>query len=231
MTAGAATVLVMMAHPDDPEFFCGGTLARWAREGREICYVLATSGEKGSDDGALTTAEMGARREAEQRAAADVVGVREIIFLRHRDGELVSDLALRRQLVRAIRLCRPEVVVTTDPQRYVVGDRRLNHPDHRAMGDAVLAAVFPAAANVRFFPELWQVEGLAPHGPREVYIANPEQPNHEVDFTDLIEVKIEAIRQHKSQLADPAAQLDRVRQRAARDGGRYVESFRRIVLR
>ena len=231
MTAGAATVLVMMAHPDDPEFFCGGTLARWAREGREICYVLATSGEKGSDDGALTTAEMGARREAEQRAAADVVGVREIIFLRHRDGELVSDLALRRQLVRAIRLCRPEVVVTTDPQRYVVGDRRLNHPDHRAMGDAVLAAVFPAAVNVRFFPELWQVEGLAPHGPREVYIANPEQPNHEVDFTDLIEVKIEAIRQHKSQLADPAAQLDRVRQRAARDGGRYVESFRRIVLR
>ena len=231
MTAGAATVLVMMAHPDDPEFFCGGTLARWAREGREICYVLATSGEKGSDDGALTTAEMGARREAEQRAAADVVGVREVIFLRHRDGELVSDLALRRQLVRAIRLCRPEVVVTTDPQRYVVGDRRLNHPDHRAMGDAVLAAVFPAAANVRFFPELWQVEGLAPHCPREVYIANPEQPNHEVDFTDLIEVKIEAIRQHKSQLADPAAQLDRVRQRAARDGGRYVESFRRIVLR
>jgi len=228
---GKASVLVMMAHPDDPEFFGGGTLALWAREGREICYVLATSGEKGSDDGVLTTAEMAARREAEQRAAADVLGVSEVIFLRHCDGELVSDLPLRRQLVRAIRLCRPEVVVTTDPQRYVVGDRRLNHPDHRAMGDAVLAAVFPAASNGRFFPELWQVEGLAPHSPREVYIANPEQPNHEVDITDLIELKIEAIRQHRSQLTDPAAQLDRVRQRAARDGGRYVESFRRIVLR
>jgi LmbE family N-acetylglucosaminyl deacetylase len=231
VTEGFASVLVMMAHPDDPEFFCGGTLAGWVREGREVCYVLATSGDKGSGDGLTPTAELMARREAEQRAAADVLGVGEVIFLRHRDGELVSDLGLRRQLVRAIRLCRPEVVVTTDPQLYFIGDRRVNHPDHRAMGDAVLAAVFPAASNPRFFPELWEVERLAPHAPREVYIANAERPNHEVDITEVMERKVEAIRQHKSQLTDPAGQLERVRQRAAREDGRYVESFRRIILR
>jgi LmbE family N-acetylglucosaminyl deacetylase len=231
VTAGLASVLVMMAHPDDPEFFCGGTLARWVREGREVRYVLATSGDKGCDDGSLPTGEVVARREAEQRAAADVLGIGEVIFLRYRDGELVPDMGLRRQLVRAIRLYRPEVVVTTDPQLYLIGDQRVNHPDHRAMGDAVLAAVFPAASNPRFFPELWEVERLAPHAPREVYIANAGQPNHEVDITDLIDQKAEAIRQHKSQLTDPAGQLERVRQRAAREGGQYVESFRRIVLR
>jgi LmbE family N-acetylglucosaminyl deacetylase len=230
MIEGAATVLVMMAHPDDPEFFCGGTLARWAREGKEICVVLATSGDKGSSDGWLSTAELVARREEEQRAASAVLGVRRIVFLRHRDGELIADLQLRRQLVRAIRLCRPEVVVTTDPLRYMVGDRRVNHPDHRAIGDAVLAAVFPAASNPRFFPELLQFEGLAPHSPLEIYIANSDRPNLDVDITELIDLKIEAIRQHKSQLTDPSAQLERVRQRAVRDDGRYVESFRRIVL-
>jgi LmbE family N-acetylglucosaminyl deacetylase len=231
VTEGAASVLVMMAHPDDPEFFCGGTLARWVREGREVCYILATSGDKGSEDASVSTAELIAGREAEQRAAAEVLGVDDVIFLRYRDGELVSDLGLRRQLVRAIRLCRPEVVVTTDPQLYVIGDRRVNHPDHRAMGDAVLAAVFPAASNPRFFPELWEVERLAPHAPREVYIANADRPNHEVDITDVMEQKVEAIRQHKSQLTDPAGQLERVRQRAVREGGRYAETFRRIVLR
>lgn len=231
MIEGAATVLVMMAHPDDPEFFCGGTLARWAREGKEICVILATSGDKGSNDGSLATAELVAKREAEQRAAAAVLGITRVVFLRHRDGELLPDLELRRQLVRVIRLCRPEVVVTTDPQRYIVGDRRVNHPDHRTMGDAVLAAVFPAASNPRFFPELWQVEGLAPHAPCEIYLANAERPNHDVDITDLMDLKLEAIQQHNSQLTDPAGQLERVRRRAARNGGRYVESFRRIVLR
>jgi LmbE family N-acetylglucosaminyl deacetylase len=231
MTEGSAAVLVMMAHPDDPEFFCGGTVARWAREGRDICYVLATSGDKGSDDATVPTAELMARRESEQQAAADVLGVKDIIFMRRRDGELEPDLALRRELVRAIRMCRPEVVVTTDPQRYWVGDRRVNHPDHRAIGEAVLDAVFPAASNPRFFPELLQVEGLAPHAPREVYIANANQPNCEVDITEVMDVKIEAIRQHRSQMTDPVGQLERVRQRAARDDGRYIESFRRIVLR
>jgi len=222
-------ILVMMAHPDDPEFFCGGTLARWSSEGKQICYLLATSGDKGSDSSSLSLAEMVAMREAEQQAAAAVIGVGEVIFLRHRDGELVSDLALRRELTRAIRLCRPDVVVTTDPQKFIIGDRRVNHPDHRIMGEAVLGAVFPAAGNPRFFPELWQTEGLLPHTPREVLIASPAQPNFEIDITDFIDQKLEAIQQHQSQLTAPEAQLERVRQRSLKADGRYVEYFVRIA--
>lgn len=228
----AGRVLVIMAHPDDPDFFCGGTIARWADEGQTIGYLLATSGDKGSAaDPSLPRDELVARREAEQQAAAETLGVQEVVFLHHRDGELVSDLSLRRQLVRFIRLYRPDTIVTTDPLRYFAGDRRLNHPDHRAIGDAVLGAVFPAAGNPLCCPELWQVEGLAPHTPDQVLIAGPEQPNHEVDITDYMERKIAAVLQHKSQLADPEASLARVRQRSMREDGRYVEYFRRILLR
>lgn len=231
MTKDLERVLVIMAHPDDPEFFCGGTLARWAGEGKEIRYVLATSGDKGAVDPAIPAAQLIAQREREQRAAAELLGVREVIFMRHRDGELVSDLSLRRQLVRCIRLFRPDLLVTTDPLRYYPGGTRLNHPDHRAIGDAVLSAVFPAAGNPRFFPELEEVEKLAPHSPREVLLAVPARdPNYEIDITDWIDLKVAAIRQHASQLHDPEAQLARVRQRNARENGRYSELFRRIVL-
>ncbi len=231
MSQTSSKVLVIMAHPDDPEFFSGGTLARWASEGKEICYLLATSGDKGSNNSLLRFEQMAAQREAEQHAAAKVIGVQEVIFLRHRDGELVSDMALRRELTRAIRLCRPDIVVTTDPNKFTVGDRRINHPDHRIMGEAVLGAVFPAAGNPRFFPELEQVEGLEPHTPGEVYIASPLQPNYQIDITDFIDQKIEAIRQHRSQLTDPDGQLGRVRQRALKDDGRFVEYFIRIAYR
>jgi LmbE family N-acetylglucosaminyl deacetylase len=225
-------VLVIMAHPDDPDFFCGGTIARFADEGKEICYLLATSGDKGSAaDPSLPREGLVARREAEQLAAAETLGVQEVVFLHHRDGELVSDLSLRRQLVRFIRLYRPDIIVTTDPLRYFAGDRRLNHPDHRAIGDAALGAVFPAAGNPLCCPELEGVEGLAPHTPDQLLIAGPDQPNHTVDITDTIERKMAAILEHKSQLADPEASLARVRQRSLQEDGRYVEHFRRILLR
>jgi LmbE family N-acetylglucosaminyl deacetylase len=230
MTVPEQRVLVCMAHPDDPEFFCGGTLALWAAEGRDICYVLATSGDKGSQDATLPSAELTALREAEQRAAADVIGAGEIVFLRRPDGELVADLGLRRDLVRVIRLFRPDIVVSTDPL-YYYGDQRVNHPDHRAMGDATLSALFPAAGNSRFFPELWTVEGLAPHSPSQVWIAVPMEPNVEVDISSSIGRKLEAIARHKSQLPEPEFVLERVRQRAAQPDGRYLERFRRIILR
>lgn len=231
MTEALHRVLVIMAHPDDPDFFCGGTLARWADGGKEIHYLLATSGDKGSSDTTIEPEQLAGLRELEQRAAAEVLGVQELVFLHHRDGELVSDLLLRRQLVRYIRLYRPDILVTTDPLKYYVGDRRINHPDHRAIGDAVLGAVFPAAGNHLCCPELWQVEGLAPHTPHQIFIAAPDQPNHQVDITDFIEQKSAAIRQHKSQLADPEASLARVRQRSIQPDGRYVEHFRRITFR
>ncbi len=231
MTESLRQVLVMMAHPDDPDFFCGGTLARWVQEGLEVRYLLATSGDKGGNDNSLSVEQLIARREAEQMAAASVIGAREVVFMRHRDGALAPDLALRRQLARAIRLFRPDIIVTNDPQRQAMGDRRINHSDHRAIGEAVLAAVFPAAGNGRYFPELQQVEGLAPHTPAEVWLTGTEQPNHGVDITDFIEQKIAAIRQHRSQLTDPEAQMSRVRGRALQDDGRYAEQYKRIILR
>ncbi len=231
MSEALHKVLVIMAHPDDPDFFCGGTLARWAEEGKEIHYLLATSGDTGGHDPQLGPKALAAQREAEQWAAARIIGAREIVFLRHRDGSLISDLPLRRQLVRYIRIFRPDILVTSDPLKYYVADRRINHPDHRAIGDAVLGAAFPAAGNPRCCPELAQVEGLAPHTPRQIYIAVPDQPNYEVDISDFIEQKIKAIRQHKSQFADPEPPLARVRQRGLQEDGRYVEHFRRIILR
>lgn len=231
MIGDLRTVLVIMAHPDDPEFFCGGTLARWIDEGKEVRYLLATSGGRGTGDPADTTGQLMLLREAEQRAAAEVLGVREVIFLRQQDGELTADLQLRLQLVRHIRLYRPDVIVTSDPTRFFADDLRPSHPDHRVIGDAALSAAFPAAGNWRFFPELWQTEGLAPHTPRQVLIARPDQPNCEVDITATLERKIQAILRHESQLVDPGEQLARVRRRTAREDGRHVEQFRRIVLR
>lgn len=230
MSAGLRRVLVMMAHPDDPDFFCGGTLALWASQGSEIRYVLATSGDKGSNSAEVESDALMVLREEEQRAAARVVGAREPIFLRHRDGELADGPILQRELVRAIRMFSPDVVVTTDPLRFYAGSRRVNHADHRVIGSAVLAAVFPAAGNPRFFPELLDIEGLAPHNPRELLLARAHEPDTEVDISAMIDVKIEAIRQHKSQLTDSESQLARARDRDRREDGRFVETFKRIVF-
>ncbi|MCX7855759.1 MAG: PIG-L family deacetylase [Anaerolineae bacterium] len=226
-------VLVILAHPDDPEFFCGGTVGRWVREGREVIYVLATHGERGSDDPTVPTEQLARIREEEQRAAARVLGVREVIFLDYPDGSLVPTLELRRDLTRQIRRWKPDVVVTCDPTvRYRSG--YLNHPDHRAIGDAALDAVFPDARNPRQFPEL-VAEGLEPHRVREVYIAGAAEPDTEIDITDTLALKLEALRQHRSQIADPDGLEARLREWYRKEGPdgtvRYVERFRRVVLR
>ncbi|MEL7674938.1 MAG: PIG-L family deacetylase, partial [Chloroflexota bacterium] len=156
-------VMGIFAHPDDPEFFCGGTFAKWAAEGREVIFVLATSGDKGSGDFSLTSEALVQMREAEERAAAAQLGVQDVIFLRYPDGELQPTLDLRRQLTRLIRLKRPDIVVTNDPTARWYGTTYLNHPDHRAIGDAALDAVFPAARDHLNFPELYRDEGLQPH--------------------------------------------------------------------
>lgn len=227
-------VMVVLAHPDDPEFFCGGTVARWAAEGKEIVYVLATRGDKGSDDPAMTPERLAELREIEQRAAAAVLGVREVIFMGYRDGELVPDLRLRRDITRLIRQVRPDVVITCDPTTRYFGSGYINHPDHRAIGDATLDAVFPSARDRLAFIELWRDEGLEPHKVRQVYISGSLEPNEKIDITDYIEKKIAALREHKSQIKDPEGLAERIRERASQseDGAKppYVEEFRRIVL-
>jgi len=225
--------VVILAHPDDPEFFCGGTVGRWAQEGDAIVYVLATHGERGSDDPLMTPEQLARVREEEQRAAARILGVREVVFLDHPDGSVTASLELRRDLARQIRRWRPDLVITCDPTvRY--HDSYLNHPDHRAVGDAALDAVFPDARNPLQFPELLQ-EGWEPHSVREIYIAGAAEPDTEIDISGSFHKKLLALRQHRSQIADPDGLEQRLKEwhRISGEDGtiRYVERFKRIVLR
>src|SRR5512142_59023 len=136
MDKEAQRILVVLAHPDDPEFFCGATLAKWAREGKEIRYLLLTCGDKGSDDPAMTPEALCADRRKEQRAAGDVIGVKDITFLSFADGELFNTLDVRREIVKAVRAYKPRIVVTCDPTMYIRNNIAINHPDHRMAGAA-----------------------------------------------------------------------------------------------
>ncbi|MDW7981895.1 MAG: PIG-L deacetylase family protein [Thermomicrobium sp.] len=194
-------VLVVMAHPDDAEFVCAGTVARWASEGSEVVYVLVTSGDKGSNDPTLTSEQLATIREAEQREAARILGVRHVEFLRYRDAEVVADLGLRRAIVRAIRQFRPDAVVCQDPTQRYIGQVYIQHPDHIAVGEATLAAVFPSARDRLTFPELLE-EGLEPHVVPFVYLTGSSAPDVFVDITPFFERKVAALRAHRSQLGD-----------------------------
>lgn len=205
--------LIIMAHPDDPEFFCGGAVALWARAGCQVVYVVITDGDKGSDEPQMTGERLAALRRAEQRAAAALLGVHDVIFLGYRDGELFADMRLRADLVYQIRRLRPDTVVLPDPTTYYIEDTRINHPDHRAAGEAALAAVFPIARGRLNFPQ-HEAAGLAPHTVPHVFVAGPNQSNHQVDITEVFDLKLAAILQHRSQIADPAGLTARLRQRA-----------------
>ncbi|MBM3121265.1 MAG: PIG-L family deacetylase [Chloroflexi bacterium] len=240
MTLGEADarpehVLVVLAHPDDPEFFCGGTLALWAQQGWAIDYCLLTRGDKGADDAASEPVALAQLREQEQRAAAAVLGVRSVRFLDQPDGYLTPDLALRKQVVRILRQVRPDIVVTCDPTNFFPSDRYINHPDHRAAGQATLDAVFPASGSALFFPELLSEEGLQPHRIRQVYVAMPQTANTLIDVTGTLERKIAALREHRSQIPDQAGLEARIRERlldpaSPPEAPRYVERFRLIDL-
>lgn len=231
---GKQKILVLLAHPDDPEFFCGGTLARWAAAGHEIVYWLLTCGDKGTSDREITPDCLCSMRQKEQRAAASVIGAREVHFLSYPDGYLVADLQLRRDVTRIIRTIRPDVIMTCDPTTLYAGETRLNHPDHRAAGQAVLDAVFPAARDHLNFVELWRDEGLEPHIVREVWVSVTNHPTLTLDVTPYWDTKIHALWEHKSQVRDPAGLAERMRQRLAQgstpEAPRYEESFRRLIL-
>lgn len=226
-------ILVVLAHPDDPEFFCGASLARWTAAGHEIVYWLLTCGNKGTSDRSLTPDALCSIRHREQEAAAAVLGVRKVNFLDYEDGYLVPDLDLRRQVTRIIRKERPDILVTCDPQTLYSSENRLNHPDHRAAGQAALDAVYPPARDYLYFPELLQ-EGLEPHKVRELWVCGTLQPTVRLDVTPFWETKIQAVLEHKSQIADPVALMDRLRSRlvpgSTPDNPRYEEVFRRLVL-
>ncbi|HLY28817.1 MAG TPA: PIG-L deacetylase family protein [Aggregatilineales bacterium] len=229
-------VMAIYAHPDDPEFFSGGTLAKWALEGKELVYVLATSGDKGTDDQDMTAQRLIEIREAEQRAAAILTGgnTSQVIFLRYGDGELEPNLDLRRALTRIIRIQKPDIVVTNDPATRWFDSGSVNHPDHRVIGDATLNAVYPSARDRHTFVELWRDEKLEPHKVRHIYLAGTRDGNEKVNITDVLDRKIAAICEHKSQVKDPEALAKRQRDGfdpAFAPEKVYTESFRVLTLR
>jgi LmbE family N-acetylglucosaminyl deacetylase len=229
-------ILVILAHPDDPEFFCGATLARWSREGHEIQYCLITNGNKGSDDPAISPESLARQREKEQQKAASVIGVKAIHHLGYDDGTLIPDLNVRKDVIRVIRKVKPDIVVSCDPTNIFPNESYINHPDHRAAGEIAIDAVFPAAGNGMFFPELITNEGLSPHSVEEVWLSLTGQPNITFDITDFFEIKLKALHEHKSQIGDQTAFDHRMRTTrhtndSTEETPRYEESFRRIVFR
>lgn len=227
-------ILVILAHPDDPEFFCGGTIARWIKAGHRVSYCLLTCGDKGTEDRDLTPDDLCKIRQNEQRSAAAVLGVEQVFFKDHPDGYLVPDLGLRKEITRLIRQEQPDVLVTCDPTNMYIRDSYINHPDHRAAGQATLDAVFPAARDHLNFIELWRDENLEPHNVREVWISLPKEANVSIDITDHWDKKLRALREHASQIGDPAQLEERLRSRhtpdSTLDDPRYEEHFRRVVF-
>ena len=227
-------ILVILAHPDDPEFFCGGTIARWTLAGHKVAYCLLTCGDKGTKDRSLTSAALCSLRQEEQRAAAAILGVHDVRFLDYPDGYLVPDMNLRKEITRVIRQEQPDILVTCDPTNLYVRETYLNHPDHRAAGQATLDAVFPAARDHLYFIELWRDEQLEPHIVREVWISLPRDPDVSVDITDHWDLKLRALSEHRSQIGDRAQLEERMRSRHTPDSSlekpRYEEYFKKLVL-
>lgn len=196
------SAMVIMAHPDDIEFSCAGTIARWVKQGCKVVYILVTSGDVGIAEPGMTRVRAAEIREAEQLAAAEVVGVSEVIFLREPDGMVENTLGLRKRLVREIRRFKPEVVISGDPTVMWVGENYINHPDHRAVAGAAVDAIFPAAGQPNLFEELAE-EGLTAHKVRKVYVQSwNEQADTFVNISETIDLKVESLRKHVSQMKD-----------------------------
>jgi LmbE family N-acetylglucosaminyl deacetylase len=227
------SAMSIVAHPDDIEFSCAGTLARWAKAGARISYILCTSGDVGIDSAGMTRARAAEIRETETLEAARIIGASEVIFLREPDGMLQATLELRKRLVREIRRFRPEVVMTGDPTIVWAGSDYINHPDHRAAALAALDATFPAAGQPNLYEEL-ALEGIYAHKPRKVYV-NTWENNADlyVNIEETIDLKITALRAHKSQMKDWDPE-NSIREWAAERGkGKemaYAEAYRVVTL-
>jgi LmbE family N-acetylglucosaminyl deacetylase len=226
------SAMAITAHPDDIEFTCAGTLARWAKNGTRVIYVLCTSGDVGIDEPGMTREKASQIRESESLDAAKIVGAKEVVFLREPDGLLQATLDLRKKLVRQIRKHKPEVIMTGDPTIVWSGDDYINHPDHRAAAMAALDATFPAAGQPNLFEELAD-EGLTAHKVRKVYASVWDKADVFINIEETIELKINALRAHKSQIKDwdPEPMLKEWARNAAKGKEmQYAEGFRVVTL-
>ena len=225
--------MVVVAHPDDAEWMCAGTVAKWCAEGWHVVYVLCTDGSKGSSDPEMTSEKLIKIREAEQREACRVLGVKEVVFLGFPDAHLEPTMELRKALAREIRRHRPDVVIAESPVRSPMDDFYISHPDHLAAGEATMAAVFPTARDRLTFPDLLD-EGFEPHKVREVWIGGGEDgSDHFVDVADHMDTALAALKAHRSQLSEEIADkhFPQGREETAKKAGlRYAEGFKTIKL-
>jgi LmbE family N-acetylglucosaminyl deacetylase len=223
-----ASALILVAHPDDADFMCGGTVARWTDEGCEVHYVIVTDGSAGSNEPGATREGMREIREREQRAAAEVLGVKSVSILGEADGMLEVTLDTRLKVCREVRRLRPEVMVAQDPSVLWRGSRYVNHADHKAAGTLALTAVMPDAPSRPMFPELLD-EGLEPYEVPNLWLGAAE-PDTFVDITETIDRKLAALAEHVSQVGEDAAKW--VRERAAElgegQGYAYAEGFKAL---
>jgi LmbE family N-acetylglucosaminyl deacetylase len=227
------SVLVVVAHPDDPEFLFGATAAMLANEGADVRYVICSDGANGSRDCGLSNSEVAAIRMQEQRQAAATLGVCDVIFLGFPDGGLFPGPDLRAAIAREVRRFKPDLVLTHFPHRVLDIPIDASHPDHIAVGESVLAAIFPDASNPRALPQLRR-EGLEPHRVKEIWLTGYERANHFVDAAPFIEKKAKAILCHKSQLngssSVPPWVYDWMKWSGREAGFQYAESYKRIEL-
>lgn len=221
--------MVIVAHPDDPEFFTGGTVARLTGAGLRVEYLILTAGDKGNDNRAITGPQLAAARVLEQEAAARCLGVDKVTFLGYPDGFLEPSYKVQRDTVREIRRFMPDIVMTTDPDR-LYSTRGISHRDHRTAGLIVLDSVFPAARNHMYFPELL-AEGWEPHKVQEIWISRGAEPDLEVDTTAVYDQRIQALLNHRTQVGEPERFMERMRQRRETEDGPVYEHFHRIVFR
>jgi LmbE family N-acetylglucosaminyl deacetylase len=221
--------LVIMAHPDDPDFICAGTAIQMARQGIEVTYMILTNGDKGNHNPEITRNQLIEMRKIEQRAAADLCGVKQVLFMGEEDGFLRPTPEIRKRVTREIRRIRPELVIITDPERYLVGEGYINHPDHRNAGLVALEAIFPAADNMMFYPDMAD-EGYLPHKISQMYVFGHRDTSVRIDITDDVDTKIKAILCHKTQISNPEEAPARWRERWGEklaDGTvRYFEQFK-----
>ena len=232
---GYGRAMVVVAHPDDAEYGCSGTVARWIREGWEVTYVLCTDGSKGTSDRSITPEQLSAIRYEEQRAAGRVLGLKHIAFLGYADSYLEPSMGLRRDIAREIRRHRPGVLICPYPLRHLDGPFPTNHPDHIAAGEAAMAAVFPSARDHLSFPELLD-EGLEPWAVREVWVMSHPSPDVFVDVTEDFDTSVRALLSHASQMPGPPDQVrayvgEWKRNCAKGRGMEYAEGFRRLRYR
>ena len=225
-----ADVLVVTPHPDDAEFGVAGTVVHWVRQGKEVVYIVCTNGDKGTENAKVKPDELAGIRQKEQLKAAKILGVKEVVFLGHPDQSLEDTPEFRKEIVRLIRIYRPDIIVTSDPYR-----RYIWHRDHRIVGQVTLDAVFPYARDIWAYPDLLE-EGLEPHRVKEIWFWASEDVNHRSDITQTFNLKLKALRSHKSQIKETfVAEMEKwlsERARSMAEGEKFklAEGFHRAEI-